>query len=55
MKMAKAWEDGIDLLYPPNTTLWLSLDLPAINPQEYIWVGQQKWPVNAMPLELSGW
>lgn len=55
MEMAKVWEDGIDLKYPPGTTLWINLDFPVTNPQEVVKIGQQKWSISALPLELRTW
>jgi hypothetical protein len=48
--------DGFDFRIPSGANVTLQLDpLPVGDVKSLVKVGSMKWPVNALPLKLSGW
>ena len=55
--LGQQWQDGIDFLAAPGAQLSLNLTAasPFSTPAKAVRVGDLKWPVEHMPLDLSGW
>ncbi|MGB5261162.1 MAG: ASPIC/UnbV domain-containing protein, partial [Gammaproteobacteria bacterium] len=55
--MWNQWEDGLDFQAAPGAQLTLNLTAgsPFANPAQAVRVGNLKWPVDNLPLELGGW
>jgi len=48
-------QDGIDFSIAPGASLELRLDSSSVDPATLVRVGGQRWPIAALPLDLSGW
>lgn len=46
--------DGIDFRFPPEAQVQLQLEGPA-DALDYLRIGAQQWPVEQMPVNLTGW
>ena len=57
LRMWNQWEDGIDFQTAPGAQLTLNLTAgkPFANPAQAVRVGNLKWPVENLPLDISGW
>jgi arylsulfatase A len=55
--MWSQWEDGIDFQAAPGAQLTLNLTSgnPFGVPGKAVRIGEMKWPVDNLPLELGGW
>ena len=55
--MGNQWEDGIDFQAAPGTQLTLNLTTghPFAIPGKAVRIGESKWPVDNLPLNLGGW
>jgi hypothetical protein len=55
--MWKQWEDGIDFQAAPGAQLTLNLTSgnPFGVPGKAVRIGEMKWPVDNLPLNLGGW
>ena len=55
--MWKQWEDGIDFQAAPGAQLTLNLTIgqPFATPGKAVRIGESKWPVDNLPLNLGGW
>ena len=45
--------DAFELVYPPGATVSVHLDDPA--QAGLIFVGASRWPIDSLPLDISGW
>ena len=48
------WYDGFDFQFPEEATLYIDFAIPE-GAEGLVHVGKARWPVNQLPLELSGW
>ena len=56
MRMWSPWEDGFDFRVPAGAQVSLNLQSAAgANPVEVIRVGAERWPVQQLPVDISGW
>ncbi len=57
LSMGKQWEDGIDFQTAPGAQLTLNLTSgrPFSIPGKALRIGESKWPVDNLPLDLGGW
>ena len=51
----KVWQDGITFRLPMGASAKLNLSNNQDDPANLVKVGEQKWEVSALPLDLSGW
>ena len=49
------WEDGLDILFPTGASITLNLEGPSEDTTALLRVGEEKWAVSELPLNLSDW
>ena len=55
LNMVGGWSDGIDFSFPDGATISFELTTPGVDPESYIKIGGNKWPVTTLPVEIGGW
>lgn len=55
MNVVNSRQDGFDFEFPAGASVRFELDKPAIEAAKLVRIGQNQWPVNALPLDLTGW
>ena len=52
---SNAWQDGIDFLVADGAVVTINFQSASGNANELIFIGKDKWPVSALPLNIGGW
>ena len=57
LRMWNQWEDGIEFQAAPGAQLSLNLTTgnPFSTPSKALRIGESKWPVDNLPVNISGW
>ncbi|WP_200347825.1 CRTAC1 family protein [Halochromatium glycolicum] len=56
LQMWQQWQDGIDFQFPPEANVSFTLQPHADDsPADALQIGAERWPVEQVPLDISGW
>ena len=54
LKVANVWHDGIDLRIQDGASLVIDLTQGG-NGSNSVFIGEKKWPISSLPINLTGW
>ncbi len=55
LQMVDGWQDGIDFQFPEGAHVEVQLDENTEDAAKLVHIGQGKWPISQLPLDISGW